>query len=199
MVTEERRVFFAIQLDAGAVGQVRDALRDPLPAELSDRLRWLPPEDWHVTLRFVGNVPDSLVPALRGLAAEAAARHAPFEISFDELRLFPSDRRPLVLAATGRSDPAGVALAAALERVCQGFGLAPERRPWRPHISLARVRGQRKAQLEPRPLSLPLRARELVLMESVTAAEGRRYLPLERHAFSASSVDVTPAPSAPER
>jgi len=197
------RTFLALPLeDTARTGAERclEALRRNDGARA---LRLVRPEGLHVTLRFLGETPPEALPRLRdGVAAEVAAC-APFTVRLDGLHVFPSPRRPRVLAL-GLFPPAPLeALAAAVERGVVAAALPPdrgvvaaalppERRRFRPHVTLARVRegrGPRAAPAgrgtPPAPEGLPAPegafvAREVVLFESRLGPGGSRYSPLER-------------------
>jgi 2'-5' RNA ligase len=97
--------------------------------------RALAPVDLHVTLCFLGAVAEPAIAQLRERAAGIDA--AAFELSFARLELW---REARILAATVELVPgAGVELAAALAEAARAVGLKPERRPWRPHMTLARA------------------------------------------------------------
>jgi 2'-5' RNA ligase len=91
--------------------------------------------DLHVTLCFLGAVAEPAIAQLHERAASIDA--AAFELSFERLELW---REARILAATVEPVPgAGVELAAALAEAARAVGLEPERRPWRPHMTLARA------------------------------------------------------------
>jgi 2'-5' RNA ligase len=91
--------------------------------------------DLHVTLCFLGAAAEPAIAQLRERAASVDA--AAFELSFGRLELW---REARILAATVEPVPgAGVELAAALAEAARAVGLEPERRPWRPHVTLARA------------------------------------------------------------
>lgn len=167
-----RRVFFAAPL--------HDATRRALVAACAegsdDRLRWLPSAGWHLTLRFVGDVPAERVEALASLVPAVAAGHAPFHLAFEKIAPFPDSRRPAVLAAVAEAVAPGLAIVGNLEARCRALGLAPERRPWRPHVSLARFRGRERQGLPELSLQLEMPVATLALMESLPDAVGRRYV-----------------------
>ncbi len=96
-----------------------------------------------MTLCFLGAVGETLLPALCERAGQIQAR--PFELLFDRLELW---REARILAATAaRVPPAGRALAEALAAAARQLGLAPDVRPWRPHLTL--VRGATVQRLPP--------------------------------------------------
>lgn len=169
----KRRVFFAAQPNLAE----RNALAENCKGLVTDdasRLRWLDADGWHVTLRFVGDVEAGLVPRL----LQYIAPIEPFTIELSAVEPFPSARRPLVIAATGAAEDAGHALVQMLEANCRAVGLRAEKRPWRPHLSLARVRGRKPMVVEPLSLSMTMKVDSFVLMESVAGERGNRYLPV---------------------
>ena len=172
-----RRVFFALQPNA----TTRDALSHeigPIIETGQQWLRWLNAEDWHVTLRFIGDVANHQFEGLTECVQRTASKHGTLTIKFERIELFPSRKHPLVLAATGNPDQSACMLVEDLESVCCNLGLPAELRPWRCHLTLARVR--RRSGLDPEAINInvTLNARHLVLMESVVVDQRRHYRPV---------------------
>ena len=109
-------------------------------------VRWVPEANLHVTLAFIGSTPLEDVDPIGDLIVQAATRAPPFRTRLDGLGAFPSPRRARVLWA-GVADRDGIVadLAAVVGRAL-GERVARERRPFHPHLTLARAS---------RPLSLP--------------------------------------------
>jgi 2'-5' RNA ligase len=101
--------------------------------------RWIDPENYHITLRFIGDVDyptaDEVTDALDRLAHSEA-----FVLRLDHLGSFGGDK-PRALYAGVEVNTTLLHLQAAQERVLQRLGLPPEGRKFTPHISLARLRG----------------------------------------------------------
>jgi 2'-5' RNA ligase len=101
--------------------------------------RWIDPENYHITLRFIGDVDyttaQEVVDSLDRLANSEA-----FTIRLDHLGTFGGDK-PRALFAGVENNTALLRLQAAHERVLQRIGLAPEGRKFVPHVALARLRG----------------------------------------------------------
>ena len=112
----------------------------PLRARLPEA-RWIPSANQHVTLKFLGWVDESLVPAVGEAVAGVAARHAPGPVAIRGLGAFPSERRARVVWA-GLDDPRGLlgGLARDLDAAVVPLGFEPENREFRPHLTLARLR-----------------------------------------------------------
>jgi len=119
-----------------------------LPQSLKDRLaplmaglpgaRWVPPENLHLTLRFVGEV-DEREAALLDEALVTIER-APFELQVAGCGIFAQRRGPEAVWIGVASTPPLVDLQAAVERAAVRAGLAPEEKRFRPHITLARLK-----------------------------------------------------------
>lgn len=137
------RCFFAIPANREDLRTALNAWRQAAPA-----IRWEAPEALHVTLRFIGAWPDARVPELE--AALAGLRWQPFPLQLTLLGGFPDLRRPRVLWAGVAPSPPLTALAAAISARLATLSIAPDPRPFTPHVSLARLRpGQRAGQLAP--------------------------------------------------
>jgi 2'-5' RNA ligase len=113
--------------------EVRDLLLDTM--EGAAGLRWQDDEQLHLTLRFVGEVER---PVAEDLAVALATLRFPrFALRIEGVGRFDHHRRGALWAAVEPRAPVA-ALAAKVERLCVGVGLAPERRAFHPHITLAR-------------------------------------------------------------
>ena len=179
------RAFIAIELN--------DIVRDHLAA-LQQQLRqvdptvsWARPEGMHLTLKFLGNVPEEQLPTL-GDALEAVARQfAPFAVTVAGTGVFPNLRRPRVLwAGVQSADTPLAALAAAVDLAMAEHGFPREPRPFSPHLTLGRVKGVYNPQLTPileqhgDELFGEVHVTELVLFRSELAPQGARYTALRR-------------------
>jgi 2'-5' RNA ligase len=101
--------------------------------------RWVDPENYHITLRFIGDVgfdiADEVVDALNRLANSEA-----FSIRLDHLGSFGGDK-PRALFAAAELNATLMRLQGAQERVLQRIGLEPDGRKFVPHVTLARLKG----------------------------------------------------------
>jgi 2'-5' RNA ligase len=104
------------------------------------------PERWHLTLLFLGAVPDARVPQLVTGAAPAVAAAPPMRLRLAGGGRFGSRRRPQVAWAGLDGDVAALSeLAVRLARVARSLRLEVEERPFRPHLTLGRWRPGRPA------------------------------------------------------
>ncbi|NWG12342.1 MAG: RNA 2',3'-cyclic phosphodiesterase [Acidobacteria bacterium] len=141
MGVKKMRTFIAIPLTAECrrvLSEMQAALRE----SVSD-VRWTAISSIHITLKFLGEINPALLPDLsQALRSSAVAER--FTLSLDGLGVFPDLRRPRVIwCGLGGNLTALSALQAEVERACVRTGLAPEDRPFKPHLTLGRVQGRR--------------------------------------------------------
>lgn len=102
--------------------------------------RWLPPAQWHATVRFLGATPEQQVPHWAGALDRLAALGAEATpLSFDGVALWPAPAHPRILVVTARSARWADAVAAQAETLAREAGFRAETRPFHPHVTLARV------------------------------------------------------------
>ena len=139
--TETWRLFFAVPVSDEVRAGIVEIQRQLAPA-LRGMVKWVEPENLHVTLKFIGNVPAHVVDKIRQIGEAAAAIACPVELVAEGFGAFPSLRRPRVLwvGLGGDVEPLAV-LAGELDRRLAEAGIAqPENRPFTAHITLGRMR-----------------------------------------------------------
>ena len=171
------RIFVAVPLP----DEQRTALADSLrPFDIPGRV--VTPQNWHITLRFLGWTDD--VAFDRMLAAlDETDLGAPFEVTLGEMGAFPRPRNATVIwLAVSRGSNRLEELAAAAEEAAQRAGFAPEDRPFRAHLTLSRVRPSENVSpvVEAYPgADLGWRCESVVVYRSHLGRGGARYEPLE--------------------
>ena len=100
--------------------------------------RWAEPENYHVTLRFIGDIDDGLARDVFSVLGDGR-RRGPLGVTLDRLASFGGDR-PRALFARIEPAPDLQDLQAEQERLMRRVGLAPEKRKFTPHVTLARLR-----------------------------------------------------------
>jgi len=114
------------------IRQSLSMLRGGLPGA-----RWIDPDNYHMTLRFVGDVDDMLAREIEFMLGKVSRGR--FELRLDGLSSF-GGRKPRAVVATVAPSPAVMELQAEHERLMQRIGIEPEGRKFTPHVTLARLR-----------------------------------------------------------
>ena len=110
-------------------------------------MRWIPEHQLHLTLAFLGDVAPE--PHARLLETLSAIRVPPFVLRIEALGTFGRGRPSVLLAGTGTGHPHLFALHKRVHDALFAAGLDPELRAFRPHISIARIRGTSAESLRP--------------------------------------------------
>src|SRR5882757_4571535 len=132
------RLFTGLEIPS-EIGLSLSMLRGGLPGA-----RWIDPENYHVTLRFIGDVDDVVAHEVASLLG--SVRREAFELRVEDLKSF-GGRKPRAVVATLGPGQAVMELQAEHERLMQRVGLEPEGRKFIPHVTLARLRDSSSRQV----------------------------------------------------
>jgi len=132
------RLFTALEIPS-RVAQSLAMMRGGLPGA-----RWIDPENYHLTLRFIGDIDDALARDIASLLGQV--QRTAFDLRLDGLSSF-GGRKPRALVAAAAAGQALMELQAEHERLLQRVGLEPEGRKFTPHVTLARLRDSSSRQV----------------------------------------------------
>ncbi len=180
------RCFLAISLSE-SVKKRLEALQQKLAESRAD-VRWVRPDGIHLTLKFLGNVPEEEIESIAKAAQEIAAQFGPLHLRVKGLGAFPSGRKPRVIWAGLEGDLKPLLrLQKELDKRLTKLGFEPESRPFVPHLTLGRVKSSRKidrlCQLIERYDQIgegweEIQAKDLILYKSTLKPSGAVYTPL---------------------
>ncbi len=155
------------------------------------KVRWVPAENIHVTLKFFGDTPAGQKAVIENTMERVVARVQPFDLAIAGVKIVRRGRRPqMVWATVTDSDGELRRLHGRTERLLEQGGFAREWRPLSPHITLARVRDGiapweqqmlddwAEAQRDLAPV--PFRVEDVVLMQSELKPSGAEYTVVRR-------------------
>lgn len=181
----KKRIFIAVDIS----DEARDAAAGYIEV-LSKRfpdipVKWEKPEKLHLTLKFLGSTEEEVVESIREIVDRAAKQVEPFEIRITGTGAFPSVKSPRVLW-WGVEEPTGTMkqLAKDIDNECARHGFEPEKRSFKPHLTLARIRDPRvagdvgKAHAESEFAVVSYICKEIVVYESHLGRGGSTYTKL---------------------
>ena len=179
------RAFLAIDLPA-SLRSVLSWAQEELKQSGAD-VKWVPPGNIHITLKFFGNITEAQVEDIAQAAQSVTAAQAPFALMITDAGAFPSPKNPRVVWLGVGGDLAVVRdFHRRLEAAFASLGFAPEDRPFSPHLTLGRVKSQtgrpeltRRLVTLPSPDCDPFRVSEVILFRSNLSPQGATYLPLK--------------------
>lgn len=180
------RVFIAVELPASIQQEVA-ALQASLRATGAD-VKWVEPQNLHLTLKFLGNVEETRIAPLIEALRAATLPHAPCTLHLEGIGAFPNIRSPRVIwVGVSQGQPPLTALAQAVEQACVGLGFPAQERPFSAHLTIGRIRSRdrlahliKQLQVAEFCASHPAPADHLTLFQSVLSPKGPTYTPLAK-------------------
>lgn len=149
-------------------------------------ISWVNPASIHLTLKFIGELPEDKADRACEMLVEAAKGIKPFTVTVEGIGAFPTLKAPRVIWARVREDTPLMTLAANIEERLAGAGIEKDERPFHPHLTLCRI----KSPSEGRELSrliegqkpqimMDFPVRSFVLFRSELRAGGAIHTPLK--------------------
>ncbi len=174
------RAFIAVTLDSKVIEKIAAATAQLRPQIIG--VRWVTPQNFHLTLKFLGGIDEAMVEPIKGRLREQLSLFPRFSINAKGLGVFPSPKRPRVLWV-GLTGDRLIALASRVESALQQVGFTPETREFTPHLTIGRWR---QADIASKSLNRELenwktydfgisRVESVSLFQSVLKSEGASY------------------------
>ena len=133
------RTFIAIELNPklqSLLHQIQEDLK-----KMGADIRWVKPENIHVTLKFLGEIPPAKIDELRDVMIKTLEPVRPFSLGLTHLGAFPKIENPQIIWVGATADRNSIQLIAqSLEKNLMDIGFEKEERDFDPHITLGRMR-----------------------------------------------------------
>ena len=177
------RLFAGVAIPPAVVSRIEAAVRELKP---SARLKWSPPENLHITVRFIGEWPDERLAGIQSALARCR-KLGPFTIDVSRFGFLPNPHRPRIFFAGVHAGPELAMLAKSADEALDTAGSPSESRAYSPHITLARIKDENIVALRERIAAMTetafgsFEARELSLYLSRTGPKGSVYSILESY------------------
>jgi 2'-5' RNA ligase len=139
------RAFVAVHINPG----VRDSLarlRDRF-ADVDAKIKWVEPNNIHLTLAFLGDMDEALASVVADALDGAACGIETFSCTVEGIGVFGSQPRPRIIWAGMKAPASLVELHARVSRTLSDLEIPFDRKPFRPHLTVARVRSARDTGL----------------------------------------------------
>ena len=133
------RAFIAVEIPA-EIQQNIDRKTAYFRQTIQSLVRWVPPHNMHLTLKFLGNVSPKSLEFLRQMLRTEAENVPAFDLHLAGLGAFPNLKRPRVIYIGIQAPAALDVLQRAIESASRRLGYEPEERPFSAHLTLGRVR-----------------------------------------------------------
>ena len=192
------RLFVALEIPPEVRGNLAALIQElralePSRSSSAKKMRWVRPENLHVTLKFIGAAPPEMLDAIRAALSGVASPRI-VEVHFRGLGFFPNEKRARVFWVGVEATPNLLELAADVDLRLEKAGIPRESRPYSPHLTLARleppgVAGESHAIAQKNAAREfgGLRTGEFHLIESKLKSTGAEYTTLQSFRFAAEA------------
>lgn len=181
------RTFVAVLLDEELRSRISDVQQRAM--ELAPGVKWVPPENFHVTLKFLGDVRRDKLSNVQTAIDEVVAALPAFDLSIRGMGVFPTPRRPRVIwVGVEEGSEQLIGLAKVVEDRLVKAGFEKDVKPFRSHITIGRVKEGKPVpgltegldEIDTSELGVQ-RVADVAVMESVLRPGGPIYTPLSEH------------------
>lgn len=171
------RLFVGIVPDEAALAALARSVGMMKQEAWARDVRWLPKENIHLTLRFLGDVDKEQYVCLSAVLVEHMAKIQGFEISLSQALFLPSASKARVVAVGIKPCPELDNLAAAVEKSVVSCGFEPEKRRFKAHVTVGRCRDVdlRRVNISSDFQSINVTVRTVELMKSTLSESGAVY------------------------
>jgi len=180
------RAFIAVDIPESVRRDLKELI-DGLRPYGGSSVRWVPPENIHVTLKFLGNIEESQVGIVESAIREGVKNQGPFVLEARGTGAFPSIKRMRVLWAGLQGDILSLArVQSSIEGVLEKQGFEREKREFKPHLTIGRIKGSSFDRRLAKKLveygtsfrSGPFEIEKVTLYRSILKPSGAKYEPL---------------------
>lgn len=192
-----KRIFTAIDISAEARTRISDYI-EHLRGEFSQlRVGWEKTEKLHLTLKFLGDIEDNQLQNLQATVEKTARQISDFNLQILGTGVFPSSRKPRILwLGVGGEQGSLRKLNDILESECETVGFAREKRNFKAHLTIARLREPHKSvelaefHAQNNFTSPDFSVKELIVYQSRLLPNGSQYTPIFRVGFDKSTFPI---------
>lgn len=186
---EEIRAFIAIKIPEviiDKITRVQNDLKKP-----DSRIGWVKPANIHITLKFLGNINPQQIDEIAYQIGRAKDQFDPFSVKIKGVGVFPNPKRPRVIWIGAESENQTLKkVAQHIDRFVANVGFEPEKRDFKAHLTLGRVKGMQGIEEVMRILEQHQKfsggsftVDEIVLIQSELKPGGAVYTPLKQIKF----------------
>jgi len=182
------RSFIAVNLDGDLKKKIAEETENL--RKIGGDIKWVPPENLHITLKFLGDTDEDLIPTVQERLSVISSSSAPFSLRLSGAGVFPDKRRPRVIWIDINNPGELIKLQGSVEVSMVSIGFVKEDRPFSAHLTLGRVKALKNLKSLIDPLEA-LRDRDFgnievnsfSLMKSVLEPKGPEYTVIKEFHF----------------
>ncbi len=180
------RTFLAINIPVSAL--MTGCIQDLKKQLNNERIKWVSPSRFHITLKFLGNISSSAIEGINDRLENITGLYQPIHITVSGMGVFRSIHHPRVLWMGINADDSLKGMHKQLEEALQEFGFEKTDKPFHPHLTLGRIKVINNTELlgdliekYKTTLFSSVVVNELIFYESILRQTGPEYIVLQKH------------------
>ncbi len=134
------RAFIAVEIPSLLQHTIQESTARLRKTLGDDLIRWVPPQNVHLTLKFLGDISFSNLDLIEQMLTAEAAQHPCFEMQMEGIGSFPNPRRPRVIWVGLHAPAALESLQRSVESAATRLGYATDEKSFSPHLTIGRVK-----------------------------------------------------------
>ncbi len=134
------RSFIAIDFSPKIIRNITEIINYFKTQTPGEALKWVSPQNLHLTIKFLGEVPDKEIEQIKEIMAKTLLSEPAFEIGVEGLGMYPSTHKPRVIWLGIKEGAPLTVIHKKLNLQLQKAGITPDKRDFNPHLTIARVR-----------------------------------------------------------
>ena len=180
----KHRIFIAINLPQETKEKIIPFFKELKKLNKRWPIKWVRPGLWHLTLHFLGNIKEDQIKKIKKILKKETKDFGPLKLSLKDFGAFPNLSFPRVIFLKAKEEEGDLKnFVSRLTKILKKEGFSPDEKEWRPHITLARVKGKVHLKgidhLIPKGFSFYVKS--IDLMESRLLPQGPEYTVLESY------------------
>jgi 2'-5' RNA ligase len=183
-----KRIFIAAEFSEEIIHTLSAIVHQCWPA-LTPQIHWVAAQQYHLTLKFIGDYPLDKIPIVQQQCRNLFLPPLKLPLTLCGFGVFPTLQKPTILWAGFHNAKSLIALQKQLDNTLQMLGILPEQRPFKPHLTLARIKHSFSAeqltellapiQSKGNILCLQTQIQQITLYESILSRQGPIYKRIE--------------------
>lgn len=150
------RTFIAFDIEESLRQQIASVIDLLKQQKNTKKIKWIPPKNLHVTLRFIGEIEEEKIVAIQQTIIEEIKAIQSFSLEIGKIAMFPpGSAHPHIIALLFSLSEELAFLVQTIERAVVQCGVAPENRIFMPHLTLGRIYSHVELDFDPIPVKLP--------------------------------------------
>lgn len=182
-MTTSTRSFIALSVPDDLKKDLSASLRHLKAQCSSDNIRWIPSTNWHLTLAFLGDQPPHRLDTLWEELIPLIKPHHSIPLSAESISRFP-DAKSSIIAVLLKKNPELLLLQKAIAKTCGHHNISLDKRDFKPHITLARIRKGHRVDFMDQPMTVEDIGSKVALYNSELTPAGSIYTQLKMAALS---------------